>query len=96
VDASAHQGIQLASAKTKEADQHTLDATDRTTAAKQAASQLTTHVSTVEQVVGNVDQYKAGAQTEIHFRPGGTVRYPQAEHGYVVPKVEQSASGGCE
>jgi outer membrane protein OmpA-like peptidoglycan-associated protein len=73
VDASAHQGIQLASAKTKEADQHTLDATDRTTAAKQAASQLTTHVSTVEQVVGNVDQYKAGAQTEIHFRPGGTV-----------------------
>jgi outer membrane protein OmpA-like peptidoglycan-associated protein len=78
-DASAQQGIQLASAKTKEADQHTLDATDRTTAAKQAASELTTRLSTAEQVVGHVDQYKAGAQTEIHFRPGGTVLSKRAK-----------------
>jgi outer membrane protein OmpA-like peptidoglycan-associated protein len=73
VDAKAQQGIQLASTKTKEAEQHVLDASDRANAAKQDATQPTTRLSALEQVVGNIDQYKAGVQTEIHFRHGGTV-----------------------
>jgi outer membrane protein OmpA-like peptidoglycan-associated protein len=72
VDAKAQRGIELASAKTKEADQHAGDASDRANGAKHAAAEPLTRLSNLEQVVGSVDQYKAGAQTEIHFRPGGT------------------------
>jgi outer membrane protein OmpA-like peptidoglycan-associated protein len=70
VDSRAQQGIQLASAKANEADQHALDAGNRAQAAQQTATQANTRLSTVEQVVGNIDQYKATTQTEIRFRPG--------------------------
>ena len=35
--------------------------------------QANTRLTTVEQVVGNIDQYKASNQTEIRFRPGQSV-----------------------
>jgi outer membrane protein OmpA-like peptidoglycan-associated protein len=70
VDSRAQQGIQLASAKANEADQHAVDAGNRAQAAQQTATQANTRLSTVEQVVGNIDQYKASTQTEIRFRPG--------------------------
>jgi outer membrane protein OmpA-like peptidoglycan-associated protein len=70
VDAHAQQGIQLASAKASEADQHAIDAGNKAQAAQQTATQATTRLSTVETVVGNIDQYKAATQTEIRFRPG--------------------------
>jgi outer membrane protein OmpA-like peptidoglycan-associated protein len=70
VDSRAQQGIQLASAKANEADQHAVDAGNRAQAAQQTATQANTRLSTVEQVVGNIDQYKATTQTEIRFRPG--------------------------
>ena len=73
VDASAQQGVQLVSAKTNEADQHTIDASNRAQTAQLAAVQATAHLSKAEQMVGNIDQYKAGAQTEIRFRPGQSV-----------------------
>src|SRR5947208_1116405 len=41
--------------------------------ADQNATQANTRLTTVEQVVGNIDQYKAANQTEIRFRPGQTV-----------------------
>jgi outer membrane protein OmpA-like peptidoglycan-associated protein len=72
VDGSAQQGIQLVSAKTNEADQHAIDAGNKAQTAQLAASQTTAHLSKAEQMVGNIDQYKAGAPTEIHFRPGQT------------------------
>jgi outer membrane protein OmpA-like peptidoglycan-associated protein len=73
VDSRAQQGIQLASAKANEADQHAVDAGNRAQAAQQTATQANTRLSTVEQVVGNIDQYKATTQTEIRFRPGQSV-----------------------
>jgi len=73
VDERAQQGIQLASTKANEADQHAIDAGNKATAAQQTATQANARLSTVEQVVGNIDQYKATNQTEIRFRPGQSV-----------------------
>jgi outer membrane protein OmpA-like peptidoglycan-associated protein len=78
-DGSAQQGIQLVSAKTNEADQHAIDAGNKAQTAQLAASQTTAHLSKAEQMVGNIDQYKAGAQTEIHFRPGQTLLSKKAK-----------------
>src|SRR5581483_9149127 len=73
VDSRAQQGIQLASAKANEADQHAIDAGNRAQQAQNTAQQATIRHQTVEQAVGNIDQYKAATQTEIRFRPGQTV-----------------------
>jgi outer membrane protein OmpA-like peptidoglycan-associated protein len=73
VDGRAQAGIKLASDKANEADQHAIDAGNKATAAQQSAQQASARLSTVETVVGNIDQYKAANQTEILFRPGQTV-----------------------
>jgi outer membrane protein OmpA-like peptidoglycan-associated protein len=73
VDSRAQQGIQLASSKANEADQHAIDAGNKAQMAQQTANQANTRLTTVEQVVGNIDQYKATNQTEIRFRPGQAV-----------------------
>jgi outer membrane protein OmpA-like peptidoglycan-associated protein len=70
VDSRAQAGIQLASSKASEADQHAIDAGNKAQMAQQTATQANTRLSTVETVVGNIDQYKAATQTEIRFRPG--------------------------
>src|SRR5216684_2628827 len=72
-DSRAQEGIRLASTKANEADQHAIDAGNRAQTAQQTATQANTRLSTVEQVVGNIDQYKAATQTEIRFRPGQSV-----------------------
>jgi outer membrane protein OmpA-like peptidoglycan-associated protein len=79
VDGRATQGIQLASSKANEADQHAIDAGNRAQQAQQTAQQATTRLQTVEQVVGNIDQYKAASQTEIRFRPGQSVLSKKAK-----------------
>ena len=73
VDGRAQQGIQMASAKANEADQHAVDAQSKANTAQQTATQANTRLTTVEGVVSNIDQYKATNQTEIRFRPGQTV-----------------------
>lgn len=73
VDSRAQQGIQLASAKANEADQHAIDAGNKANAAQQTAQQAHTRLNTVEQVVTNIDQYQAATQTEIRFKPGQTL-----------------------
>jgi len=73
VDSRAQQGIQLASAKANEADQHAIDAGNKAQMAQQTATQANNRLTNVEQVVGNIDQYKATNQTEIRFRPRQTV-----------------------
>jgi outer membrane protein OmpA-like peptidoglycan-associated protein len=96
-DTRAQQGIQLASKKTDEADQHALEASNKAQLAQQTASAANTHFSRVETVVGNIDQYKAGAQTVLRFRPGQSVLSKDAkdaldematrlkdQHGYVI------------
>ena len=106
IDGRTQQGVQLASKKTDEADQHALDASNKAQQAQQAANELNAHVSKVEPVVGNVDQYKTGAQTEIRFRSGQNVLSKDAknaldematplkdQHGYVI-EVEGFSSGG--
>src|SRR6059058_1988274 len=70
VDSRAQEGVRLASTKANEADQHAIDAGNKAQAAQQTATQANTRLTTVEQVVGNIDQYKAANQTEIRFRPG--------------------------
>ncbi|MGA7292483.1 MAG: OmpA family protein [Terriglobales bacterium] len=104
-DARAQQGIQLASAKANEADQHAVDAGNKAQAAQQTAQQANTRITTVQQVVTNIDQYQPQAQTEIIFRPGQTVLSEKAkaaldematplknERGYVV-EVQGFSSG---
>jgi outer membrane protein OmpA-like peptidoglycan-associated protein len=73
VDSRAQQGIQLASSKANEADQHAIDAGNKAQMAQQTATQASTRLTTVEQVVGNIDQYKPTNETEIRFRPGQAV-----------------------
>jgi outer membrane protein OmpA-like peptidoglycan-associated protein len=72
-DSRAQQGIQLASNKANEADQHAIDAGNKATAAQQTAQSAHTRLNTVEQVVTNIDQYQAATQTEIRFKPGQTL-----------------------
>jgi len=72
-DSRAQEGIRLASTKANEADQHAIDAGNKAQMAQQTATQANTRLTTVEQVVGNIDQYKAATQTEIRFRPGQSV-----------------------
>lgn len=104
-DARAQQGIQLASAKANEADQHAVDAGNKAQAAQQTAQQANTRITTVEQVVTNIDQYQPATQTEIRFKPGQTVLSENAksalddmatplkgQHGYVV-EVQGFSSG---
>jgi outer membrane protein OmpA-like peptidoglycan-associated protein len=73
VDGRAQEGIKMASAKANEADQHAIDAGNKAQMAQQTATQANTRLTTVEQVVTNIDQYKPSTQTEIRFRPGQTV-----------------------
>jgi len=104
-DARAQAGIQLASAKAGEADQHAIDAGNKAQAAQQTAQQANTRLTTVEQVVTNIDQYQATTQTEILFKPGQTVLSEKAktaldematplkdQRGYVV-EVQGFSSG---
>jgi outer membrane protein OmpA-like peptidoglycan-associated protein len=72
-DTRAQAGIQLASAKANEADQHAIDAGNKATAAQQTAQSAHTRLNTVEQVVTNIDQYQAATQTEIRFKSGQTL-----------------------
>jgi outer membrane protein OmpA-like peptidoglycan-associated protein len=73
VDARAQHGIQLASEKSSLADQHATEAGNQAQMAQTAATQASARVSTEEQVVGNLDQYKGTGQTEIRFRAGETM-----------------------
>ena len=104
-DARAQQGIQLASAKASEADQHAIEAGNKAQAAQQTAQQAHTRLNTVEQVVTNIDQYQPTTQTEILFKPGQTVLSQNAksaldematplksQRGYVV-EVQGFSSG---
>jgi outer membrane protein OmpA-like peptidoglycan-associated protein len=105
VDGRAQQGIQQASAKANEADEHAIDAGNKATQAQQTATQANNRLTTVEGVVSNIDQYKATNQTEIRFRPGQTVLSQAAksalddlatplkgQHGYIV-EVQGFSSG---
>jgi outer membrane protein OmpA-like peptidoglycan-associated protein len=79
VDSRAQSGIQMASSKANEADQHAVDAGNKATQAQNTATQANTRLTTVETVVSNIDQYKSTNQTEIRFRPGQTVLSAQAK-----------------
>jgi len=70
VDARAQEGIRVASLKANEADMHAVDAGNRAQLANQTAQQATARLNTVEQVVGNIDQYQPVTQAEIHFKSG--------------------------
>ena len=70
VDARAQEGIRQADAKATMADQHAVDAGNRAQQANDTALQASNRLNTVEQVVGNIDQYQPATQTEIRFRPG--------------------------
>jgi outer membrane protein OmpA-like peptidoglycan-associated protein len=107
VDARAQHGLQLASEKVSLADQHATDAAAKAETAHQAAATLDARVSAGETVVRNLDQYKAGAQTELHFRPGQTALSKQAkdaldqvaaqlkgQHGYILEVQGFSAGRG--
>ena len=107
IDSRSQHGIQLASEKVTEADQHALDATNKAQMAQQAVSATNTHLSRVETKVTKVGQYKGGVQTVIRFRSGQTVLSKDAknaldematqlkgQNGYVVDLQGFSTSQG--
>lgn len=107
VDARAQEGIRQASAKANEADQHATEAGNRAQQANQTALQASNRLNTVEQVVGNIDQYQPTSQTEIRFRSGHTALSAKAKEaldgmttnlkdqkGYIVEVQGFSTSGG--
>ncbi len=107
VDARAQEGIRQASAKANEADQHATDAGNRAQQANQTALQASNRLNTVEQVVGNIDQYQPTSQTEIRFRSGQTALSSKAKEaldgmttnlkdqkGYIIEVQGFSTSGG--
>jgi outer membrane protein OmpA-like peptidoglycan-associated protein len=107
VDARATEGIRLASTKANEADQHAIEAGNKAQMAHDTATQANTRLTTVEEVVGNIDQYKATTQTEIRFRPGQNVLSKNAkaaldematplksQHGYIIEVQGFSAGHG--
>src|SRR5208283_4425384 len=67
VDARAQEGIRQASAQASAADQHAVEAGNRAQQANQTAVHASNRLNTVEQVVGNLDQYHPATQTEIRF-----------------------------
>jgi len=79
VDARAQEGIRMAHAKATEADQRAVDAGSRADSAKQTATQAGQRLQTVEQVVGNIDQYQPATQAEIRFRSGQTALSSKAK-----------------
>lgn len=94
IDAHNQKGLQLVSEKTNLADQHATDAASKAQTAQTTATQTTTHVTNVEQMVGNLDQYKGTGQTEIRFRPGQTVLSKQAKDALdemAVPLKDQTS-----
>jgi len=76
----SQRGIQLASEKANEADEHATDATNKARAAQETATKVNTHLNTIEGVVGNIDPSKATNQTEIHFRFGRYVLNEESKH----------------
>jgi outer membrane protein OmpA-like peptidoglycan-associated protein len=104
-DTRAQQGIQLASNKANEADQHAIDAGNRAQAAQQTADKAHSRLNDVEKVVTNIDQYQPTTQTEIIFKSGQTALSKNAkialdematplksQRGYVV-EVQGFSSG---
>jgi outer membrane protein OmpA-like peptidoglycan-associated protein len=79
VDARAQQGIQMASAKATQADEDAIQAGNRAQQAQQTAQDASTRLTTVQQVVGNIDQYQPLTETEIRFRPGNQVLSKKAK-----------------
>jgi outer membrane protein OmpA-like peptidoglycan-associated protein len=79
VDSRAQAGIQQASSKADQADQHAVDAGNRAQAAQQTIQQTSTRLNTVEQAVGTLDQYQPVSDTEIRFRPGQQVLSTKAK-----------------
>jgi outer membrane protein OmpA-like peptidoglycan-associated protein len=107
VDTRAQHGIQLVSEKTNEGDQHASEASNKSQFAQQTASAVNTRLPKVETVVDGLDQYKAGAQTVIQYRPGQTVLSKDAkqsldematqlkdQRGYVVEVHGYSSGSG--
>jgi outer membrane protein OmpA-like peptidoglycan-associated protein len=107
VDARAQQGIQEASAKANRADEHAQEAASKAQTAQAIAASLNTRLDKDERVVGSIDQYKSGAQTEIRFHPGQTVLSKEAkdaldeiaaqlkdQHGYIIEVQGFSAGQG--
>jgi outer membrane protein OmpA-like peptidoglycan-associated protein len=73
--------------------------------AQQMTTSLNSRIASDETEVGNIDQYKPGAQTEIRFHPGQTVLSKQSkdalddlaaqvkdQHGYII-EVQGFSSG---
>ncbi|PYX44898.1 MAG: hypothetical protein DMG83_11865 [Acidobacteria bacterium] len=107
VDDRAQHGIQLVSEKTNEGDQHASEASNKSQLAQQTASAVNTRLPKVETVVDGLDQYKAGTQTVIQYRPGQTVLSKDAkqsldematqlkdQRGYVVEVHGYSSGSG--
>ncbi len=79
VDSRAQEGIRQASAKADQADQHAVQAGQTAQQANDLAQNASTRLTSVQQVVSNIDQYKPTTETEIRFRPGQSVLSKKAK-----------------
>src|SRR5271167_4921141 len=71
--------VRQADAKATQADQHAIEAGNRAQQANQTAMRANNRLNTVEQVVGNIDQYHPATQLEIRFRSGQSVLSAKAK-----------------
>jgi outer membrane protein OmpA-like peptidoglycan-associated protein len=108
VDSRAQEGIRQADHKATQADQHAIDAGNRAQQANQTALEASNRLTTVQNVVGNIDQYQPATQTEIRFRSGSTALGPKSKEalddmtsnlkdqkGYII-EVQGFSPGGVQ
>jgi len=97
VDANAQHGVQMASDKAKDADQHAIDAGNKAQMAQDTATKANARLATIEPLLSNMDEYRTANQTEIRFRPGQSslskggkqsldevAELVKGQHGYVI------------
>ncbi len=107
VDSRATEGIKQADNRASLADQHAIDAGNKATQAQQTAQAADVKLTSVNNVVTNIDQYKPATQVEIKFRAGQAVLSQTAksalddlagnlkgQHGYIVEVQGFSAGRG--
>ena len=79
VDQRAQEGIRMASSKADAADQHAVQAGQTAQQANELAQNASTRLTSVQQVVSNIDQYKPTTEAEIRFRPGQSMLSKKAK-----------------
>jgi outer membrane protein OmpA-like peptidoglycan-associated protein len=108
VDSRSQAGISKAMLAANTADQHAMDANNRATQAGTVANSASTRTDSLNNTVGNLDQYKPVTATTIPFAAGRTTLGPtgksslddvaaklEGEKGYII-EIQGYSRGGVQ